>query len=80
MAAFLAANAGIDAGSIWDWLLQSLIPNAGVHTIAVTADDRPLLFTRNADYGAVGVLDAMTGEHIRNLDHAGLAGPTLVVP
>ena len=56
------------------------MPNIGVHSIAVTQDSQPLLFVRNADLGAVGVLDAQSGEHLRNIDETGLSGALLVVP
>jgi methylamine dehydrogenase heavy chain len=78
-AAFLAATLGVGEGLV-SWLLHRLLPGGGAHAIAVTQDDAPLLFARNADLGVVAVLDARTGEHVRNLDEAGLAGPTLEVP
>ena len=42
--------------------------------IAVTQDETPLLFARNAEVGALAVLDATTGETLRNVgDNPGLA-------
>jgi hypothetical protein len=61
-------------------VLDFLLPNMGVHSIAVTQDSKPLLFVRNADLGAVGVLDALSGEHLRSIDETGLSGALLVVP
>ncbi len=61
-------------------LLRWVLPSPGVHTIAVTQDETPLLFARNVDLGAVGVLDARTGEHVGDLEEVGLSGPMLVVP
>ena len=78
-AAFLGDLMGIDGG-FGGWLMEAIIPGDGVHTLAVTQDDAPLLFARNAELGAVAVIDARTGESLRILREAGLAGPTLRVP
>ena len=51
-----------------------VLPNMGVHSIAVTQDSEPLLFMRHADLGAVGVLDALSGKHLRDIDETGLSG------
>lgn len=79
-AAFLGATMGVESGGFVSWILQRMLPDPGAHTIAVTQDDEPLLFARSADRGVVAVLDARTGEHLRDLREAGLAGPTLRVP
>lgn len=63
-----------------DWLMRQALPNPGVHTIAVTQDAKPLLFVRHDEIGAVGVLDAVSGAWLRDIDEAGLSGPTLLVP
>jgi len=78
--AFLGPQAGFDAEGTFGKVLDFLLPNIGVHSIAVTQDSQPLLFVRNADLGAVGVLDALSGEHLRNIDETGLSGALLVVP
>ena len=70
----------IEKDSFAVMVLSYILPPPGVHTIAVTQDDAPLLFARNVDVGAVGVLDAMSGEHLRDLEQVGLSGATLVVP
>jgi hypothetical protein len=80
MAAFLGPQAGFDASSTTGKLLNFVLPNLGVHSIAVTRDDAPLLFYRHADLGAVGVLDALSGQHLRDIDEAGVSGTLLVVP
>lgn len=80
MAAFLGPQAGFDATGTTGKILDFLLPNMGVHSIAVTRDDAPLLFYRHADLGAVGVLDARTGEHLRDIEETGLSGTLLVVP
>jgi len=80
LVAFIRPQAGFEAGGFVDWLLRTLLPNAGVHSIAVTQDEQPLLFVRHAELGAVGVLDATSGEHLRDLEEVGLSGVLLVVP
>ena len=77
---FLGPMLGLAPGGLGFRLLGFVVPNAGAHSLAVTQDDAPLLFTRNAEIGAVGVLDAGTGEHLRTLGEAGLFGPSLGVP
>jgi len=79
-AAFLAGIAGVDPESLTYRVMTWLLPSDGVHSIAVTRDAEPLLFARNAERGAVAVMDARTGETLRVLGDAGLAGPTLKVP
>jgi len=78
--AFLGPQAGFDAEGTFGQILSFLLPNMGVHSIAVTQDHRPVLFVRHADLGAVGVLDALSGEHLRDIDETGLSGALLVVP
>jgi len=78
--AFLRPHLGFEADSFAYWLLGLILPSAGIHSVAVTQDDEPLLFVRNGDLGAVGVLDARTGEHLRDLEEAGLGGRVLTVP
>jgi methylamine dehydrogenase heavy chain len=77
---FLGPLLGLESGGLSHRLLRWVTPNPGVHAIAVTQDDRPLLFARNAELGVVAVLDPTTGEHLRNLEEAGITGPTLGVP
>lgn len=78
--AFLRPQIGLDREGFGMTMLEWLVPPPGVHSIAVTQDDEPLLFARNVDLGAVGVLDAMSGEHVGDLEEVGLSGATLVVP
>ncbi|MGH0033192.1 MAG: amine dehydrogenase large subunit [Myxococcota bacterium] len=77
-AAFLGGRIGVEGGFA-GFLLDALLPGGGADTIAVSQDDAPLLFARNSQLGAVAVLDAETGEHLRNLFEAGLAGMRLEV-
>jgi methylamine dehydrogenase heavy chain len=80
IAAFLGPQAGFDATGTAGKILNFLLPNMGVHSIAVTQDSAPVLFMRHADLGAVGVLDAVSGEHLRDIEETGLSGALLVVP
>ncbi len=77
---FLGPQAGFDASGTVGKILGFVLPNMGVHSIAVTRDEAPLLFVRHADLGAVGVLDARSGEHLLDIGDTGLSGATLVVP
>lgn len=79
-AAFLADMMQVEPGSWTETALHWLVPSEGAHTIAVTRDDDPVLFVRNAMMGAVAVLDARTGATRRFLSETGLTGPTLRVP
>ena len=78
--AFLGPQAGFDATGTVGKILNFILPNLGVHSIVVTQDSAPLLFVRHVDFGAVGVLDAQSGEHLRDIDEAGISGVMLVLP
>jgi methylamine dehydrogenase heavy chain len=78
--AFLRPQIGIEAGGVADWLLRRALPNPGGDSIAVTQDDAPLLFVGERESGAVGVYDARTGKHLRDLEETGIGGGLLVVP
>ncbi len=80
MAAFLGPQAGFEATSTMGTIVNLLMPNMGVHSIAVTPDETPLLFYRHADLGALGVMDALSGAHLRDIEEVGLSGTLLVVP
>jgi len=79
-AAFLRPQIRIEAGGVADWLLQALLPNPGADTLAVTRDAAPLLLVGERKSGAVGVYDAGTGAHLRDLEQTGIGGGLLVVP
>ena len=79
-AAFLATTLGLEEGGVLEMLLGVVLPGGGADTIAVTQDTRPLLFVRNSRIGSIAVLDALSGEHLRNLTEVGLAGMRLEVP
>ncbi len=80
LAAFARPMLELERGGWGEWLLRSLLPNPGAHTIAVTQDDRPLLFVRHDEIGAVGVVDARSGALVREIDEVGISGPLLIVP
>jgi methylamine dehydrogenase heavy chain len=77
--AFVRPRMGIEAGGWLDRLIRALLPG-GVDTLAVTGDAAPLLLAGERESGAVGVYDATTGEHLRDLEETGIAGGLLVVP
>jgi methylamine dehydrogenase heavy chain len=79
-AAFLGDQMGLDRESFAATLLGWILPTDTVHSIAVSQDASPLLFVRNAELGAVGVIDPDGGRTLRILGEAGLFGPTLRVP
>jgi methylamine dehydrogenase heavy chain len=79
MAAFMGSRIGVSSDGFLKYAMQHWIWSDGAHTIAISQDAHPLLFARNAEVGVVAVLDGRSGEHLRNLDEAGIAGPTLGV-
>lgn len=79
-ASFLRPMLRLERGGLGDRLLHWLIPDRGVHSIAITQDEDPVLFARSNELGIVAVLEPETGERLRNLEEAGLSGPTLGVP
>lgn len=80
MPAFVRPVLALEPDGWGDWLMRQTLPNPGVHSVAVTQDATPLLFVRHDEIGAVGVLDAVSGAWLRDIDEAGLSGPTLLVP
>lgn len=77
---FLRPLIGIGEGGWADRVVRLLAPNPGVHSIAVTQDEEPLLFARNRDIGNVAVVDGRSGEALGDLTECGFSGPLLVVP
>ncbi len=72
--------AGLPAGGALDWLLHAALPNAGADAVAVTPDAKPLLLLTSVDAPVIAVLDAATGEPLREIGDAGLALALLVTP
>ncbi|HEB89048.1 MAG TPA: hypothetical protein ENI85_05715 [Deltaproteobacteria bacterium] len=79
-ASFLGGRLGIESDSFGFKLLDWILPADTVHSITVSQDASPLLFMRNAEFGAIGVVDPDSGKALRILNEAGLFGPTLGVP
>ncbi len=71
---------GLGTEGFTGWMLRTLLPDSGADTITVSQDAEPLLFARSSQRGAVAVLDARTGVHLRNFSEAGLGGMRLDVP
>jgi methylamine dehydrogenase heavy chain len=59
-----------------DWI----IPNPGADAVVVTGDAEPVLIVGHSEYGAIAVLDARTGEHLRDIAPTGIIGGGLTVP
>ncbi len=76
-AAFLGQTLGLDMDSFVATLLRWVLPADTIHSIAISQDEEPLLFMRNADFGAIGVAQPADGATVRILNEAGLFGPTL---
>jgi len=79
-ATFLGGMLGIPTDSFSFTLLEWILPADRVHSIAISRDAAPVLFMRNAELGAVGVVDPENGRALRILGEAGLFGPTLGIP
>jgi methylamine dehydrogenase heavy chain len=77
---FLGGMLGVPPDSFSRTMLNWVLPPDTVHSITVSQDASPILFVRNAELGAIGVVDANTGQVQRILTEAGLFGPTLRVP
>lgn len=79
-ATFLGDTLGISTDSFSFTLLKWILPADTVHSIAISQDAAPVLFMRNAELGAIGVVDPDGGQVVRILGEAGLFGPTLGIP
>jgi methylamine dehydrogenase heavy chain len=67
-------------GGALEWLLRAAVPNAGADAVVVTQDAAPVLALTNSDAPVIAVLDASTGELVREISEPGLAIGLLVVP
>jgi methylamine dehydrogenase heavy chain len=79
-ASFLGGMLGISTDSFGFTLLKWILPADTVHSIAISQDAVPVLFMRNAELGAIGVVHPDGGQALRILGEAGLFGPTLGIP
>jgi methylamine dehydrogenase heavy chain len=80
VAPFLRPFLDLERDSTAYSLLDRLLPSPGAHSILVTQDENPLLFVRHNELGAIGVLDAANGRHLRDLEEAGISGGKLALP
>jgi len=71
---------GLSAGGALDWLMQTLVPNAGADSVIVTPDGEPLLLLANQEAPVIAVLDAKTGELLREIAEPGFVIGMLVTP
>jgi amicyanin-dependent methylamine dehydrogenase large subunit len=70
----------LERSSFWYRALTfvlSWFPGPGVHSVVVTQDREPLLFVRHSDIGALGVVDATSGETLREIEEIGISGANL---
>jgi methylamine dehydrogenase heavy chain len=79
LAAFLVQQMGARSDALL-WVLERLVPNPGVDSIAVSQDAEPLLFGVSMQAGTVGVWDARSGAFLRHLENVGLAPGVLQAP
>jgi len=80
---FVRPMLGIERDSAWFRALaylESVLGGPGIHSLVVTQDAAPLLFVRNAEIGAVGVLDARTGVTLREIEEVGVSGSNMATP
>jgi methylamine dehydrogenase heavy chain len=59
-----------------DWV----VPSPGADSIVVTRDLEPLLIVGHTEYGALAVLDAQSGDYLRDIAPTGIVGGGLTVP
>ncbi|MCL4683605.1 amine dehydrogenase [Myxococcota bacterium] len=79
LGAFLAQQTGTPGGALL-WLLERVVPNPGVDSIAVSQDADPRLFGLSRSAGTVAVWDARSGEFLRYLENVGIAPGALQAP
>ncbi len=80
MAAYLRGMLKLPAGGFIDWLMQAVLPNSGANHVLVTPDEEPLLLVAQRDAAVVAVLDARSGEKLREIPETGIAMGLLVSP
>lgn len=77
-------GAGLSTPTFWGSLARRVanwvVPSPGADSIAVTRDLQPLLIVGHSEYGALAVLDAQSGEHLRDIAPTGIVGGGLMVP
>lgn len=76
---FSAQQIGLRSGALL-WLLERVVPDPGVDSIAVSQDPEPRLFGVSLMAGTVGVWDARSGAFLRYLEQVGIAPVDLQAP
>ncbi len=83
-AGLLEAQLGLDgpgvAAQLGRWLLNAVVPNPGVDRILVTPGAAPRLVTLAAFPATLSIHDADTGELLRDVREAGIAGSLMGTP
>ena len=72
--------AELPAGGVIDWLLHALLPSSGAGNVFVTPDAEPLILLSTQEAPVIAVLDARSGELLREIPEPGIATGLLVAP
>jgi methylamine dehydrogenase heavy chain len=72
-AAFVLERSGQALGGVFDWLLQSALPNHGIERIAVTQGASAQLFAATQFPPTLAIYDATSGTHLRDVPEIGIA-------
>jgi len=72
-ASFALEQTDAGPGGAIDWLLQRSLPNEGMERIAVTQDPSPQLFATAQFPPVLGIYDATSGKHLRDVREVGVA-------
>jgi len=78
-AAFVSQVAELEGGLV-ERLVHWIVPSSGASAIFVTQDPEPILLVASREAGTVAVLDALTGEFLRDLRRSGIATGLLMGP
>ncbi|HEU4429835.1 MAG TPA: amine dehydrogenase large subunit [Myxococcota bacterium] len=79
-AAALRSLLDLPEGGAVDWILQRVVPNAGADCVLVTPDDEPRIVLSNQEAPVIAVLDAQSGELLREIEEPGIAIGLLAAP
>lgn len=63
-----------------DWLLDYVVPNPGLDSVAVTQDDEPLLITGSQRSGSLAVYDARSGGFLRRVSSGNFTAYAVQAP
>ncbi len=65
---------------LFNWALDTVVPNPGLNQVGVTQDDAPLLFTGSQIGGSLAVYDALSGEFLRRVPAGTMTTHALQAP